>query len=73
MLVTSALQTAAWERLQGSHHTSSPEEYLGTVPLQYLSTWLEAKGLGSFKEAVDFEVKKLMSNGKAPYALGLAS
>ncbi len=63
--LTNMIQTAAWEKLQGLNPYPSPEEYLGSVFLQYLSGWLKAKGFESFEEAVDFKVMELVSSGKA--------
>ncbi len=70
--LTALVQTAAWERARGPRLLPSPEKYLGPALLQHLPAWLEAKGFGSWGEAVDFEVKKLVSSGKVPYEMTLA-
>jgi hypothetical protein len=66
--MTYLVQAAAWECVLHGHPPKPAEEYLGPSLLQELPQWLKRKGHGSWEQAVNLQVKSLLSDGKVPWA-----
>lgn len=64
--VAYAVKTAALARLLGLHAADSPDNFMGSFQLHLLPGYLEAKGIGSFEEAVSFEAGKILASGATP-------
>lgn len=58
-MITSAVQTAAWEKVLGRHASDSPAGYLGPVAMEGLPGWLGANGVDSWDQAVSLRATRI--------------
>ena len=64
-LATYAVQSAAWDKVQGRNPAPSLQQYLGSVSMHYLPGGPKDDVFEYFEQAVDSMASKLVASGKA--------